>query len=136
MAAGWLATELDTYMLSGKIFSRGTPDSGMPVRPGTSVSTELHGRMLCRYIIDPHEPPRTSATWVSPTPLSSEELIPYLALPNPLKAREFVLFLDPSKISDIQGPRWTSMGQGIEYLLPGGYPASAVVPPGWGVRIR
>jgi hypothetical protein len=136
MAAGWLATELDAYMLSGKIFPRSTPDSAMPFRPGIDVAVELHGRMLCRYIIDPHEPPRTSATWVCPTPLSIEELIPYLALPNPSKAREYVLFLDPGRIKDIQGPRWTSMGQGLEYLLPGGYTASAVVPPGWGVKIR
>jgi hypothetical protein len=120
MTSGWLATELDSYMLDGKIHSRRTPDSAMPVRAGIDVYRELQGRMLCRYIIDPHEPPRTTATWVSPTPLSTTELIAYPALPS------------PSKINDIQGPRWTSRGQGLEYLLPGGYPASAVIPPPWG----
>lgn len=136
MAAGWLATELDSYMLSGKIHSRSTPDNAMPIRAGAHVHSELQGRMLCRYIINPHEPPRTTPTWVSPTPLSTDELVPYLALPNPGAAREYVLFLDPSKIADIQGPRWSLMGQGLEYLLPGGYPAASVIGPGWGVRIR
>jgi hypothetical protein len=136
MTSGWLATELDSYMLRGKIHSKHTPDSAMPVRAGIDVYRELQGRMLCRYIIDPHEPPRTTPTWVSPTPLSTEELIAYLALPNPMKDREYVLLLDPSKINDIQGPRWTSRGQGLEYLLPVGYPLSAVIPPPWGVRIR
>jgi hypothetical protein len=136
MTSGWVATELDSYMLSGKIASKGTPDSALPIRAGSEVADELHGRMLVRYMIDAHEPPRTLQTFVSPTPLSTEELDRYLALPRPDIPREYLLFLDPRKISDIQGPRWCSMGQGIEYILPTGYSASAVISPGWGVRIR
>ena len=136
MGSGWLATEMDGYMLSGKIAPKGMPDFALPIRTGAEVADELHGRMLIRYVIDAHEPPRSVATYVSPTPLSTEELDAYLALPRPDLRREYAIFLDPRRINEIRGPRWCSMGQGIEYILPNGYHGGAVVPPGWGVRVR
>ena len=136
MTSGWLATEMDSFMLSGKIAPKGMPDSSLPIRLGSDVADELHGRMLVRYVIDAHEPPRSVPTYVCPTPLSTEELDAFLALPRPDLRREFAIFLDPMRIDQIQGPRWCAMGQGIEYILPSGYTAGAVLPPGWGVRIR
>ena len=92
--------------------------------------------MLVRYVIDAHESPRSTVTYVCPTPLSTEELDAFLALPRPDVRREYAIFLDPAQIAEIQGPRWCAMGQGIEYVLPAGYEARAVMAPGWGVRIR
>jgi hypothetical protein len=136
MTSGWLATEMDSLMLGGKIAPKGVPDAALPIRSGSDVADELHGRMLVRYVIDAHEPPRSMATYVCPTPLSTEELDAFLALPRPGVRREYAIFLDPTRIDNIQGPRWCSMGQGIEYILSAGYKASAIMAPGWGVRIR
>src|ERR1700720_4386034 len=116
MTSGWLATEMDSLMLSGKIAPKGMPDGVLPIRSGSDVADELHGRTLIRYVIDAHEPPRSMATYVCPTPLSTEELNAFLALPRPDVLREYAIFLDPIQIDDIQGPRWCSMGQGIEYI--------------------
>jgi hypothetical protein len=134
--SGWLATELDAYMFGGNIASKVTTDAALPIRRGVDVAAELNGRMLVRYIIDAHDPPRTTPTFVSPTAIATDELDAYFALPRPDLLREYAIFLDPLKIDDIQGPRWCSMGQGIEYILPRGYDTAAVLPPGWGVRIR
>jgi hypothetical protein len=136
VVSGWLATEMDSLMLSGKIAPKGMLDSALPIRSGNEVADELHGRMLIRYAIDAHETPRSMTTYVCPTPLSTEELSAFLALPRPDVKREYAILLDPTQIDQVQGPRWCAMGQGIEYVLPAGYQARAVVAPGWGVRIR
>jgi hypothetical protein len=38
------------------------------------------------------------------------------------------MILDPMQIAEVKGPRRVLGGQGIEYLLPHGFPSSAV----WG----
>jgi hypothetical protein len=136
-ASAWLATEVDVRMLGRGLIA--DPDVDLQFaapRPGVDVAQELRGRMLLRYAEDPHEAPRPQATFVSPTAYSADEASDYLAFPAPKKRREYVLFLDPSRIPFIKGPKWCSLGQGVEYLLPDGYEEAAVLSPGWGVRIR
>jgi hypothetical protein len=64
------------------------------------------------------------------------EVVGYLALPNPTSLRKYVLFLDPRKINRVQEPKWCAMGQGIEYILPDGYDASAIIGVPWAVEVR
>jgi hypothetical protein len=66
-------------------------------------------------------------TWVTPTPYSSGECGSWLNLPQPHKPRDYVMFLDATKIPVIQGPRKVAGGMGIEYLLPDGFPKEAIV---------
>jgi hypothetical protein len=147
MGAGFLATMLDQEMLevahSVTIFPRSTADMAMPTKTGVDVSRELGDRYLLRYLLREQVGRFTSGStdphWVTPTPYSREELTGYLALPNPRKRRTYVLVLDPKKIAEIKGPRWVRAGQGIEYLLPMGFPADAVAfktGPTWEIEIR
>lgn len=60
---------------------------------------------------------------------------PWLALTPP--PRTHFLVLDPQQIPQIAGPRYVQMGGGVEYILPNGFPATAVVnPPGIPVTVR
>lgn len=111
--------------------------SAMPVRSGLAVSAELGERCLLRYLL-PHQynlftMGSASLHYTTPTPYSATETISWLALPNPA-SRDYVLFLDPTKILDICGPRRVRLGKGIEYILPNGFPGSAVLL-GWPVRV-
>ena len=65
--------------------------------------------------------------YVTPTPYAPEEVVSWLALPAPDQQRPFVLVLDPTGLTDVYGPRWVSMGGGIEYILDSGFPERAIV---------
>jgi hypothetical protein len=71
--------------------------------------------------------------FVTPTPYSPAETVVWLALPNPAP-RDYALFLDPGRIPAICGPRRVRLGGGLEYILPRGYPAAAMLV-GWPVRV-
>jgi hypothetical protein len=134
----WLATQLDARMVAKRIAPSGTRVEDLPVRPGTKVAGELGGRPLLRYVdyAAVHENQRTTMTFVCPTPYAPADQVEYLALPRPDLVRDFVIMLDPAAITEIAGPKWCDLGQGIEYVLLNGYPPQAVLAPGWAVKIR
>ena len=136
-SAAWLATQLDAAMLDKGIAPVGTPIGHLAMRKGVDVALELAGRPLLRYVpLELAHETRDSETFVCPTPYSVDDLTAFLALPSPKISRDFVIVLDPAKIERIQGPRWCDLGQGIEYVLPNGYGADAIMAPGWAVPVR
>lgn len=139
--SSWLATLLDQEMLQlngVRIASRLTPDWRLPRKTGGTVAGELGGRYLLRYVLSSQVGRYASGSsdkhWVTPTPYAPDETVSWLALPNPNSRRTHVLVLDPAKIPFISGPRWIRFGKGIEYLLPDGFPRSAVLL-GWEVEV-
>jgi hypothetical protein len=136
LTSGWIARGLDALMLGEAISGEWTADEELAERSGDEVAQELGGRMLLRYVEDSTEKSRSRATFVSPTAYSADEVGAYLALPNPESPRRHVLFLNPSCIERIKGPRWVMQGQGIEYILVDGYDETAIVGNPWPVRVR
>lgn len=139
-----LATMLDADMLArnrgSSIAPPGTPQSGLMPRNHNQVTRELGGRYLLRYLLPYHLQRYFSGGpnslqvflnmghYVTPTPFSPEETVPWLALPTPNQPRPYVLLLKPELIGRvILGPRWVRMGGGIEYILPDGFDQNAIV---------
>ncbi len=120
------------------IAPRTIPDSRLPTRPGPDVAKELGGRYLLRYLL-PHQVGdfrfgSDKRHYATPTPYAPEETVSWLYLPSPAQARCFVMLLDPSRILEIQGPRWVRLGKGIEYVLPKGFKREAIVG-GWELEV-
>jgi hypothetical protein len=140
--AGLLATNLDWHMLDQRgtmIVAGTTPDDEVPSKNGREVFAELGGRFLLRYLL-PSQTAIFSAgaetkQFTTPTPYSPEETVAMLALPSPRESREYVLILDPRKIEEVRGPRLVLFGQGIEYILPNGFPEAALVLP-WPLEVK
>lgn len=137
-SSAWLATQLDERMLDKRIEPAFTENHLLPMRTGTDVAKELGGRLLLRYVRLPdwNENREGIASCVSPTPYSPDDAAAYLALPAPNELRTHVIFIDPTRIERIAGPRWCALGSGIEYLLPDGYPKAATLTPQYGVPVR
>jgi hypothetical protein len=140
--ASYLAVSIDLKFLldrraeeSPDIWPENARLAEMPTRTGRQVAGELGGRMLLRYVTEQHPPPASEA-WLTPTPLGARGAGPILHLPVQVTARHWVLVIDPARVDAIKGPRRVIMGQGIEYYLPNGYGADAVLEPGYGVRVR
>jgi hypothetical protein len=142
----WLATLLDEEMLSSgsiSIAPRNTSDLHLSTnfnKTGRGVSNEIGGRFLLRYVrandVGRYVGGSTAKHYTTPTAYTPHEAISYLALPNPTTPREFVMLIDPSKLGSnpVWGPRWVRLGNGIEYLLPNGFPSSSLVLP-WEVKV-
>jgi hypothetical protein len=115
-----------------------TPDSALPVRRGSDVAVELGGRLLVRYMLrrqlGSFAGGSVSKHYVTPTPLSSDGLGSFLALPSVTERREFVMLIDPKAVPEVLGPRWVLAGEGIEYLLPNGFPPHALALP-WEIEV-
>lgn len=139
-SCAWLATQMDQHMLGSKIADSLVPESKLAVKTGEEVFTELGGRMLLRYVEAHavHEPSqgRPVKTFVTPTPYGAEDVSHHLDLPRPDRLRGYVIRLDPRRIRSIAGPQWIGLGMGVQYVLMYGYPADAVLPPGWAHEIR
>ena len=142
MGAGRLATVLDQEMIEGRggtIAARSIADAALPPRSGADVAAELQGRFLVRYMlrsqVGDYGGGSTDKHWVTPTPLCTREIPSFLTIPNPLGRRTHAMLLDPAAITEILGPRWVRGGTGIEYLLPKGVPAAAVLF-GWEIEVR
>ena len=130
-----LATRCDEEMLLSRpaiVYAPTVSIAAMPPRSGASVSAELGGRFLLRYLMRSQYRQFAAGAshlqFATPTPYSPTEAISWLALPMPTR-RSYVLFLDPRRIADIRGPRRVRLGGGLEYVLPGGFPAAALVLP-------
>jgi hypothetical protein len=133
MTSAWLATILDQEQIeaTGAIAPRSQDVETMPDRAGADIADELGGRLLVRYLTDSQVGLYTSGStdrdhWVTPTPVGPEDAASWLALLAPHHPRTHALLLDPRHIDLIRGPAWIRLGQGIEYHLPGGFPADAV----------
>jgi len=143
MGSNWLATLLDQEMLetvSGiTIAPHSASISDLPPKSGVEVARELRGRLLLRYVLPNQLGLFTHGSqadhWVTPTPLTKEDVVSWLSLPNPGIARTHVMLLDPSRINMIQGPKWIRYGSGIEYYLPEGFPEEAILQP-WEIELR
>ena len=141
--AGWLATVLDQEMLEiakrVHIATRATPDALLPRKTGREVAEELGRRYLIRYLLPTQVGKLIDGTpdrqFVTPTPIAPDDTVSYLALPAPKQRRSFVLLLKPWEINEVLGPRWINLGRTIEYLLPSGFPGSAVAL-GWELQLK
>lgn len=107
---------------------------GLPVRSGRDVALELHGRLFVRYLV-PAQAGRfrngsTDECYVTPTPYTPEEAVSWLLLPAARVPRDLALLLNPEDIPEVIGPVWVARGRGIQYILPGGFPESAILVPG------
>ncbi|MGW1489794.1 hypothetical protein [Streptomyces sp. NPDC002402] len=136
--AGRIATTLDLEMLGPALL--GAQDIRKSAdRPGTQVAVELGGRYLLRYIrryqVGNFATGADEEQWLTPTAYTPEEALPYLALPKPQSPPLYVLFIDPARVPLLKGPGRVRLGAGIEYLLPYGFPADAMVHPGWEIEI-
>lgn len=139
MRTAQLATMLDHWMLErdervanrgGGIASGFTDPGDLPSRSGARLSAELGGRLLLRYVREheiEHAAEGTSRpVWVTPTPFGPRDAVDVLALPRAWEPRDYLVLIRPEQVPEARGPRWVLGGGGIEYLLPAGYPASAV----------
>src|SRR5438105_6352071 len=101
-------------------------DSPLANRSGTEVARELTGRLLLHYVtpanVGKYRNGRADPCYVTPTALSPEDTVAQLGLPAPNILRQYVLFLDPTRIGLIQGPQVVAFGKGIQYILPLGFP--------------
>jgi hypothetical protein len=137
--ACYLAVSLDLHFLqvrSAVIWPETADLDSMPLRTGAEVADELGGRLLVRYVTDQHVPPSMSAVWTTTSAICAVCSGPILHLPAQVTHRHWVFIIDPAKVDAIKGPRRCIMGQGVEYILPNGYEAKALLPPGYGVRVR
>lgn len=142
--SSWLATILDAEMIAANHRRRNsdptvnaiapvdTPDQQLPLLQPADLVAQLGGRCLL-YYVHAHEAAqriqgRSNGTFVSPTPYAPEEATSCLALPIPAVPREYVILLDPARLTNVRGPRRVRFGTGIEYLLESGFPVDAVIP--------
>jgi hypothetical protein len=147
--SSWLATLLDLEMLELAkgiaIASAWTPAGDLPDKTGAEVAEELGGRYLLRYLL-PNQVGQfvdgsIAQHFATPTPYAPEETVSYLALPAPTQPRTHVIVLDPGAIPRVLGPQRVRGAQGIQYVLPDGFPKAAIVVPGssgsaWEIAVR
>jgi hypothetical protein len=112
----------------------------MPERPGTEVASEIGDRYLLRYLMKGqlsdfacHGPNSGSAFtrphWLTPTPIPKADVTSWLALFAPSDERDYVLVIDPARLTSVQGPAWIRLGSGIEYYT-SSVPLNAIINPG------
>lgn len=130
-----LTTTLDGQMLQGKISGEWVTDTSLKEKTGGEVSEELGGRYLLRYLRDDQKGSffagESRPQFLTPSPYAPEEASIWLALFFPWIVRRYVILVDPKQVGrPIRGPRAIFGGFGVEYLMPEGFPAEAVVHPG------
>ena len=117
-----------------RVASRADPVEALDDRKGADVSVELGGRLFLRYLTDSQVTDFNDGSsrphWVTPTPITSEDLVHWLALFAPTIRRVHALILDPAKVNTVRGPAWIRLGLGIEYYLPDGFDKEAIVDAG------
>ena len=138
-----LAITLDTEMLGRNGVVPSSPwvaDVDLPLC--TDLSVQLGGRFLLKYIRRADRSRYSILSginnfpgvhFLTPTAICRDALVSTLCLPL-LKVPSFALVLDPMKL-EAHGPRFIRSGVGIEYVLLKGFPADAIVKPGWGIEV-
>ncbi|MFI0827282.1 hypothetical protein ACH4Q7_22820 [Streptomyces roseolus] len=91
----------------------------------------LKGRLLVHYLWPGRREDFSQGIerkmWVTTTAYSAEDASPYLRLPFPDVLRRSVILIDPLKVRGLRGPKHVARGGGIEFLLPFGAPAEAIM---------
>jgi hypothetical protein len=130
--SGYLASQLDRDMLEGigiTIFHRSTPEEELPLVD--DVSQQIGHRYLLHCLVDEdatrYLDGRPSACWVTPTAYSPEDAVFHLRLPRAERPRPYVLLLNPSRLTNVHGPRLCWSGTGVEYLLTSGFSRDALI---------
>ncbi|NUK01773.1 hypothetical protein [Streptomyces lunaelactis] len=131
MSVSRLATHLDLHMVGPEnVAPCNTPTGDLPVRNGVAISEELGGRKLLHFLalktLGTYRAGTQREIFTTPTPYPEEEVIRSLELPGAGYARKHVLVLDPLMLDDIAGPRHVAWGNSFEYILLGGFKASAI----------
>jgi len=127
------------------ILPRGTRDEELPGfhSPDRLTVGSLNGRLLLRYVpatrLGLYANGSDDQHWLTPTAYDPCSAQSWLALPSPQILRRHVMLIDPFEVladsRPIAGPRWVRFGGGIEYLLPRGFPKSALAL-GWEMEVR
>lgn len=143
MSVAELATLVDIEMLLAVGLTPSpwhVSTAALPEYSGLEVASVTGYRHLLRYL-RPHQlgqfldgSPREH--FVSPTPYAVEDSVRFLMLPDHLHPPRHVLVLETAAIARIRGPRMVRLGLGVEFVLPDGFTAEALVPPGWERELR
>ena len=137
--SGRIATTLDFLFFDRRRVRIGrylTTATRPAPRSGVNIARQLGGRLLARYITEAEAMSmtgptgRTTESYATPTAYSPEEAPIWLITPASRSVRPFVILLDPNEIDWIIGPLQVGPAAGIQYILPNGYPPSAIVVPG------
>ena len=133
MSSSWLSTLLDQERIElvQTIAARAVSVEHMPDRSGPDVVDDVGDRYVLRYLTASQTSEFVDGSdrghWVTPTALSPDQVVSWLALYAPRLPRAHVLLLDLNEIEVVRGPAWIRLGQGIEYYLPQGFPKSSIV---------
>ena len=106
MSCAWVSTILDQERIETMtpIASRPTSVETMPDRTGADVALDVGDRYLARYLVASQVTEflggSTRPHWVTPTPLSPTDVVPWLALFAPTKPRKHLLLIDPAKVEN------------------------------------
>ncbi|WP_405933715.1 hypothetical protein [Streptomyces sp. NBC_00827] len=127
---GFLATHIDLFMLGARVF----PEWERLDAHAKADASCLNGRLLVHYLVPgaQHDFREGFAggeggLWATPTPYSSDDAARYLRFPCPQVARTHAILIDPTKVPELRGPRRVQRGDGLEFLLPQGVPANAIL---------
>src|SRR5262249_44610593 len=118
-----------------------TPD--LALSPCDDLAAQLGGRLLVKYLRNEDRRTYSGPSTVHPSPhrrpAGTSRFRPVTARPPPpLPPRDpprYALLLDPTRLEAL-GPRRIRGGRAIEYVLPRGFPLSAVVPPHGPIEVR
>lgn len=133
MSSSWLSTLLDQERIETvqAIAARTEDVRGLPDRTGSEVAEDFGNRYALRYLTPSQLTSFNAGSdrphWVTPTAISPDDVVSWLALFTPGTPRKHVLLLDLNEVEIVRGPAWIRLGQGIEYYLPNGFPGEAVV---------
>lgn len=139
--SSWLATMQEEFLIAqvALISPRTELVTNLPIVGGKDVAEMLQGRKLLKYLtqaqVGSYSNGTSAPVYTTSTPMPVEDLSDCLHLPKAGIARPYALLLEPSEIVALKGPHWVSQGTGIEFLLPGGFPSSAIVGVGE-IRVR
>ncbi len=138
-----LATVLDQEMIEVtrqvRICSRITRDEDLPRKTGQDVALELGCRYLLRYVMSHQVGEFTGGSavkhWVTPTPVCTGGDGSVAVSPQPRRQPVACNAAGPGKDPVDTGPPLGRLGDGIEYILPDGFPREAVVG-GWEMEVQ
>lgn len=138
-----IAQILDEEMLGEHgVTILGSPVPTTSLSKCTNLANEVGDRLLIKYIregehlrYNPSAPFRMlGPQYVTLTPFDRDEAASRLNMPSFLSGPMYLVLLEPSKV-EAWGPKRVRGGTGIEYVLVNGFDSSAIVPPGWPIRV-
>lgn len=119
-----------------------TPDAALPAC--TDLAEQIKGRFLIKYLRSGDHKRYSSLTGIShypgkhyltPTVLCTETVVSALNLPTNLATPRYAN-PRPREVGSARPTASARGGGAVEYLLLNGFPADAILPPGWPVEVR